>query len=110
MMPERLDSEFVDEQVALLNKYGAMALAVRRLEDGLAPAVGTGRDETLIIQAAAPELDQTAVDTITTAAKTATVVVGGRADRLHPAIAKLCGAPLASLASAPRATLTYMVA
>jgi hypothetical protein len=89
--PERSDSEWVDEQVGLYNKYGAMSLAVRRLEDGLQPAAGTGNNEALIVQAASNELADKAVADILAAASSATIVLGGRADRLHPQLAEFCG-------------------
>ena len=56
--------------------------------------MGVGANESLIVQAAAPQLTAAAVQAITEAAATTTIVVGGRADRLHPAIAKICGVKL----------------
>ena len=91
-MPERTDSEWIDEQVGLMNKYGAMSLAVRRLEDGLGSTNAHGRgSEALLVHAATSELSATAAGEITKAMIKQTVVLGGRADRLHRALAQACG-------------------
>ena len=68
-----------------------MALAVRRLEDGLAVVNSTGTGEALIIQAAAPQLNEQALAAVLSAAERQLIVLGGRADRLHSTIASACG-------------------
>jgi hypothetical protein len=91
-MPERTDSEWIDEQVGLMNKYGAMSLAVRRLEDGLRFTIAQGRGlEALLVHAATSELSATAVAEISKAMVKQTVVLSGRADRLHTTLAQACG-------------------
>ena len=67
-IPERTDSEWIDEQIALMNKYGAMSLAVRRLEDGLGAATSQeGGLDALLIHATTSELSDASVPEITKA-------------------------------------------
>lgn len=81
-----------DAQVGMMNKYGAMSLGIRRLEDGLSPAKALGGGSSpLLVHAATAELSEKSATEIATAMEHQTVVLGGRADRLHPDLATACG-------------------
>ena len=86
-IPERTDSEWVDEQVGLMNKYGAMSLGVRRLEDGVQPTHALGGSDgsggALLVHAATAELSDKSAAALSAAMLTQTVVLGCAKRRHH---------------------------